>query len=43
MLSLVDELGLDRPGEARGSCSDGARYGPWHLACRMLHLHHVQP
>ncbi|CAK0786707.1 hypothetical protein CVIRNUC_009921 [Coccomyxa viridis] len=27
MLSLVDELGLDRPGEARGSCSDGARAG----------------
>ena len=43
MLSLVDELGLDRPGEAGGSCSDGARCGPWQSACRRLHLHHVQP
>ena len=43
MLSLVDDLGLDRPGEAGGSCTDGARCGPWQSACRILHLRHVQP
>ena len=43
MLSLVDELGLDRPGEAGGSCSDGARCDSLHSACRRLHLRPVQP
>ena len=28
MLSLVDELGLDRPGKAGGFCSDGAGCAP---------------